>query len=145
MCGMCTAFCRHFSKYFQTDPSTKLPPGFTRAGNRSCLNKTTLGKTFSICLVIGRSAQSAQSPLASQFMCRVRKMLWGEKLDSNTSLLYIPVANFLFNITDKALEMMPCAFLIVHIRGHLVVKHDSLGEILLQATEISEARQVVCC
>ena len=28
-------------------------------------------------------------------------------------------------------------------RGHLVVKHDSLGEILLQATEISEARQVI--
>ena len=27
-------------------------------------------------------------------------------------------------------------------RGHLVVKHDSLGEILLQATEMSEARQV---
>ena len=28
-------------------------------------------------------------------------------------------------------------------RGHLVVKHDSLGEILLQATEMSEARQVI--
>ena len=28
-------------------------------------------------------------------------------------------------------------------RGHLVVKHDSLGEILLQATEVSEARQVI--
>ena len=28
------SLCRHFSKYFQVDPTTKLPPGFTRAGNR---------------------------------------------------------------------------------------------------------------
>ena len=28
------SLCRHFSKDFQVDPTTKLPPGFTRAGNR---------------------------------------------------------------------------------------------------------------
>merc|ERR1719341_2458158 len=76
---------RHFSKYFQTDPSTKLPPGFTRAGNRAVCSKCT---------------ESSGKPVYVQ----------GE---------------------ENA------------VRGHLVVKHDSLGEILLQATEISEARQVI--
>ena len=39
---------------------------------------------------------------------------------------------------------MKCPFLLKYAprRGHLVVKHDSLGEILLQAADVTEAHQV---
>ena len=52
--------------------------------------------------------------------------------------------NFLVYILPNLLEGMSGTDgnLTMH-RGHLVVKHDSLGEILLQATEMSEARQVI--
>ena len=96
--------------------------------------KFTSDESFSICLMIGLSAQSAPSPLASQFMCRARKMQSGENLDLSTQLFWFLV---FYQISCSS------ALSIVHHRGHLVVKHDSLGEILLQATEISEARQVV--
>ena len=48
------------------------------------------------------------------------------------------------NSVQELLEVMYATWgdLTMH-RGHLVVKHDSLGEILLQATEVSEARQVI--
>jgi len=76
---------RHFAHCFPSDPSTRLPPGFDRVGNRAVCNKCT---------------EISGKPVYVQ----------GE---------------------ENA------------VRGHLVVKHDSLGEVLLQATEVPEARQVI--
>ena len=54
------------------------------------------------------------------------------------------MVNLLVHVLSNELEVMSGTWgdLTKH-RGHLVVKHDSLGEILLQATEMAEARQVI--
>jgi hypothetical protein len=76
---------RHFQRWFPVDPATKLPPGFTRTGNRAVCNKCT---------------ETAGKPVYVQS-------------EENA------------------------------VRGHLVVKHDSLGEVLLQAQEVPETREVI--
>ena len=61
--------CRHFSKYFQTDPSTKLPPGFTRAGNRFFLDIQPCGQNFTMSwcrAVCSKCTESSGKPVYVQ-------------------------------------------------------------------------------
>ena len=108
---------RHFAKYFHTDPSTKLPPGFTRAGNRFWNSFWRWDYNF----------------LLKGGLLKVHRVIRKTSLCAGWGKCYQ------VRIWDYDCEQS-CPMLMY--RGHLVVKHDSLGEILLQATEMSEARQV---